>query len=149
MSIRAWLTHRVVRVSSFRSKFVMATAKKSSIVTRARTRAAKRDGAKRKFRWRAGTVALREIKQYQKSTELLVGRNSFQRLVRHELSTMTRASRMPFRWAASAMAALQEASEHHVALLLAYANRLALHAGRCTLTGRDIQLAVASREVLA
>ena len=39
-------------------------------------------GEKRKIRWRPGTVALREIKKYQKSTKLMLPRAPFQRLVR-------------------------------------------------------------------
>ena len=37
---------------------------------------------KRSHRFRPGTVALREIKRYQKSTALLLPRAPFQRLVR-------------------------------------------------------------------
>lgn len=37
---------------------------------------------KRKHRFRPGTVALREIRRYQKSTELLIRKLPFQRLVR-------------------------------------------------------------------
>ena len=40
-------------------------------------------GQKRKFRFKAGTVALREIKRYQKRTEMLLPRAPFQRLVRN------------------------------------------------------------------
>ena len=39
-------------------------------------------GVKKDHRWRPGTVALREIKRYQKSTELLLARAPFQRFVR-------------------------------------------------------------------
>jgi histone H3 len=41
---------------------------------------------KKKFRFRPGTVALREIKKYQKSTESLIARAPFQRLIR-EITT--------------------------------------------------------------
>ena len=37
---------------------------------------------KRKIRWRPGTVALREIKRYQKVTDMLLPKAPFQRLVR-------------------------------------------------------------------
>ena len=39
-------------------------------------------GVKKPHRYRPGTVALREIRRYQKSTELLVRKLPFQRLVR-------------------------------------------------------------------
>lgn len=40
------------------------------------------DGEKAKRRYKPGTVALREIKRYQKSTALLLPRAPFQRVVR-------------------------------------------------------------------
>ena len=39
-------------------------------------------GVKKPHRYRPGTVALREIRRYQKSTELLIRKMPFQRLVR-------------------------------------------------------------------
>jgi histone H3 len=39
-------------------------------------------GVKKPHRYRPGTVALREIRKYQKSTELLIRKLPFQRLVR-------------------------------------------------------------------
>ncbi|KAF8625029.1 hypothetical protein AX17_006943, partial [Amanita inopinata Kibby_2008] len=39
-------------------------------------------GVKKPHRFRPGTVALREIRRYQKSTELLIRKLPFQRLVR-------------------------------------------------------------------
>ena len=44
------------------------------------------ESVKKKRRWRPGTVALREIRKYQKSTELLIRRAPFQRLVREVAS---------------------------------------------------------------
>lgn len=40
-------------------------------------------GVKKSFRYRPGTVALREIKRYQKSADLLFKRAPFQRLVKN------------------------------------------------------------------
>jgi histone H3 len=39
-------------------------------------------GMKKKFRYRPGTVALREIKRYQKATDLLIAKAPFQRFIR-------------------------------------------------------------------
>ncbi|MBA0871045.1 hypothetical protein Goshw_020603, partial [Gossypium schwendimanii] len=39
-------------------------------------------GVKKPHQYRPGTVALREIQKYQKSTELLIRKLPFQRLVR-------------------------------------------------------------------
>ena len=91
----------------------------------------------KKFRWRPGTVALRQIKQYQKTTDLLMRKAPFQRLVR-ELAT---GHKEGLRWQASAVAALQEATEAYITGLLADGNLCALHAKRVTLMARDLQLA--------
>ena len=42
-------------------------------------------GVKKPHRYKPGTVALREIRRYQKSTELLIRKLPFQRLV-HEIA---------------------------------------------------------------
>ena len=97
---------------------------------------AKAPGA-RKFRWRPGTVALRQIRKYQKSTALLMRKAPFQRLVR-ELATNQKAG---LRWSANAVAALQESTESYVTGLLSDSNLCALHAKRVTLMARDLQLA--------
>ena len=107
---------------------------KSNTKTKTATGAPKKE---RKFRWRPGTVALRQIKKYQKSTDLLMRKAPFQRLVR-ELAT---GHKDGLRWQASAVAALQEATEAYVTGLLGDANLCALHAKRVTLMARDLQLA--------
>src|ERR1700677_3239076 len=48
----------------------------------ARKSAPSTGGIKKPHRFRPGTVALREIRRYQKSTELLIRKLPFQRLVR-------------------------------------------------------------------
>uniref|UniRef100_A0A3Q3MCU1 Histone H3 n=1 Tax=Mastacembelus armatus TaxID=205130 RepID=A0A3Q3MCU1_9TELE len=48
----------------------------------ARKSAPSTGGVKKPHRYRPGTVALREIRRYQKSTELLIRKLPFQRLVR-------------------------------------------------------------------
>ncbi|WP_411026287.1 hypothetical protein, partial [Salmonella sp. s58078] len=58
-------------------------------------------------RWRPGTVALREIKSYQKSTDMLIQRAPFQRLVREVSSTQKEG----MRFQSSAILAIQEATE--------------------------------------
>ena len=64
-------------------------------------------GVKRAHRFRPGTVALREIRRFQKSTELLIRKLPFQRLVREIASEY----RNELRFQSSAVLALQEASE--------------------------------------
>ena len=94
-------------------------------------------GIRRPHRYRPGTVALREIRKYQKSTELLIRKLPFQRLVR-ELASDFMTDR---RFASSAVLALQEASEAYLVGLFEDTNLCALHSKRVTIMPKDIQLA--------
>jgi len=96
---------------------------------------------KKPHRFRPGTVALREIRRYQKSTELLIRKLPFQRLVR-EIGQDPNVVRTPdLRWQASAIAALQEAAEAYLVGLFDITNQCALHARRVTIMPKDMQLA--------
>lgn len=95
--------------------------------------------AKKKRRARPGTKALREIRQYQKSTELLIRKLPFARVVREQTQLYTNKHDM--RWRAEALLALQEASEAYLVGVFEDANLCAIHAKRVTLMVRDIQLA--------
>lgn len=97
------------------------------------------DGATqpRKHRYRPGTVALREIRRYQKSTDLLIRRLPFQRLVR-EVALMYKTD---LRFQASAVAALQEAAEAYLVQLFEDTNLCAIHAKRVTIMAKDMKLA--------
>ncbi|KAJ7068365.1 histone H3 [Mycena amicta] len=100
--------------------------------------------APRKKRFRPGTVALREIRKYQKSTDLLLRKLPFARLVREIASEMTTDYNnhlSDLRWQSSALLALQEATEAYLVHLFEDANLCAIHAKRVTLMQRDIQLA--------
>jgi histone H3 len=94
-------------------------------------------GAKKQHRFRPGTVALREIRKYQKSTDLLLRKLPFQRLVRE----IAAGFRGDLRFQSSAIAALQEASEAFLVRLLDDTNQCAIHANRVTIMQQDIQLA--------
>lgn len=94
--------------------------------------------ARKKRRNRPGTVALREIRRYQKSTELLLRRAPFRRLVREIAQDV---HEKPLRFQQEAFAALQEASEALVAEVFGDANLCAIHNKRVTLLQRDLQLA--------
>ncbi|KIY74031.1 histone-fold-containing protein [Cylindrobasidium torrendii FP15055 ss-10] len=98
---------------------------------------------KKPHRFKPGTVALREIRKYQKSTDLLIRKLPFSRLVREialELTTDTN-DEYELRWQSSAIQALQEATEAFLVHLFEDANLCALHAKRVTIMQRDIQLA--------
>ncbi|UZJ53222.1 hypothetical protein CBS101457_002542 [Exobasidium rhododendri] len=71
---------------------------------------------KKKQRYRPGTVALREIRRYQKSTDLLIQKLPFARVVREVAddfitSVYAGGSGAGLRWQSSAILALQEATE--------------------------------------
>ena len=112
------------------------SAKRSLGKKAAKKAASGSSGMKKSFRWRPGTVALREVKKYQKSTEMLVAKAPFSRLVREVAET----HKAGLRFAASAVAAIQEATESFVISLLSDANLTALHANRVTAMPRDLQL---------
>ena len=88
-------------------------------------------------RYRPGTVALREIRKYQKSTELLIRKLPFQRLVRE----IAQDFKTDLRFQSSAVLALQEAAEAYLVGLFEDTNLAAIHAKRVTIMPKDIQLA--------
>ena len=90
----------------------------------------------KKRRFRPGTVALREIRQYQKSTDLLIRRAPFQRVV-YEI---VRSFRNDLRIQAAAIKGLQEAAEAYLVGLFEDSNLCAIHAKRVTIMPKDVQL---------
>lgn len=89
-------------------------------------------------RQRTGERALREIRVYQSSTELLIRRLPFARLVRE---IQQEVSKDAFRWQGTAILALQEASESYLVGLFEDANLCAIHGKRVTLMPKDLHLA--------
>ena len=89
-------------------------------------------------RSRPGTVALRQIRHYQKSTELLIRKLPFARLCQ-EIS-MECASKA-LRWQPNAITALQEASEAYLIGMMEDANLEAIHGKRVTIMPKDVVLA--------
>ncbi|EOR00429.1 Histone H3-like centromeric protein cnp1 [Wallemia ichthyophaga EXF-994] len=98
-----------------------------------------------KRRYKPGMAALREIRKYQKSTDLLIQKLPFSRLVReiHEefLNTGYRLEEFPARWQSSALLCLQEAAEAYLVHLFEDAYLCTIHAKRVTLMQQDIRLA--------
>lgn len=92
---------------------------------------------KKPHRYRPGTRALKEIRRYQKSTELLIRKLPFQRLVRE----IAQAFKTDLRFQGSAILALQEAAEAYLVGLFEDTNLCAIHAKRVTIMPKDIQLA--------
>jgi histone H3 len=94
-------------------------------------------GTKKPHRFRPGTVALREIRRYQRTTDLLIRKLPFQRLAREVASDF----KADLRFQSSAIAALQEASEAYLVALFEDTNLCAVHAKRVTIQPKDLQLA--------
>ena len=105
---------------------------------------APKGGMKKHYRYRPGTVALKQIRRYQKSTELLIRKLPFQRLV-WEIAADDEVIRSPLcgklRFHSAVIMALQEALEAYLVGLFEDSNLCAIHAKRVTIMSKDIQLA--------
>ena len=96
-------------------------------------------GVKKPHRYRPGTVALREIRRFQKTTELLIRKAPFQRLVREIAQKISKNKDLRFQ--SLAVLALHEASEAYMVGMFEDTNLCALHAKRVTIMPRDMLLA--------
>ena len=94
-------------------------------------------GVKRPHRYRPGTVALRQIRKYQKSTDLLIRKIPFQRLVREIVQN---EHGKHYRFQSPALLALQEASEAFLVNMFDQVNDIAIHGRRVTIQAKDVQL---------
>ena len=91
---------------------------------------------KKPHRYRPGTVALCEIRKYKKSTEFLLRKAPFQRLVRE----ITQGHKGDLHFQSSALGVSQEASEVYLVGLFEDSNLCDIHAKRVTIMPKDIQL---------
>ena len=89
-------------------------------------------------KYRPGTVALREIRRYQKSTELLIRKIPFQRLVREIVHNHYPHDNIRFQ--STALLALQEASEDFLVRMFTQVNDLAIHGKRVTIKPSDLHI---------
>jgi len=92
---------------------------------------------KKTHRFRPGTVALREIRHYQKTTEMLIRKLPFQRLVRE----IAQNFKVNVRFQSTALQALQEAAELYLIGLFEDTQACAVHAKRVTIMQKDMLLA--------
>ena len=128
----------MVRIKQTAHKSTGAKVARKSLAGKAARKAApKAGGTKKAHRYRPGTVALREIRKYQKSTELLIRRLPFQRLVRE----LAQGIKGDLRFQSSAISALQESTETYLVGLFEDTNMCAIHAKRVTIFPKDMQLA--------
>lgn len=92
-------------------------------------------------RYRPGTVALREIRKFQRSTDLLIQKGPFQRLVRE----IAQNFKNDVRFQSTAILALQEAAESYLVHLFEDVNLIAIHSKRVTIMHKDMRLALRIR----
>lgn len=116
-----------------------AKRKRSSLTNPPKKRvSAGATGVMKAHRYRPGTVALREIRRFQKSTELLLRKSPFARLVREIAQNMFLSRDLL--WQSTAMQALQEAAESYLVALFEDTNVVAINARRVTIFPRDMHV---------
>ncbi|KNC54420.1 histone H3 [Thecamonas trahens ATCC 50062] len=124
-----------IRVDAGATKSSMAARKAARPVRSAKTAAGV---TKPTMSNRPASVALREIRKYQRSTDLLIRRLPFERLVRELAQEL-----MPdLRFKPQALATLQEASEEYLVSLMQDTNLCANHGKRVTIQPKDMHLAM-------
>jgi histone H3 len=130
----------MARTKQTAKKALGSKAPRKAMANKAARKSAISEGAsniKKPHRFRPGTVALREIRKFQKSTALLLRKLPFQRLVRE----IAQDYKSDLRFQSQAVYALQEATEAYMVGLFEDTNLCAIHAKRVTIMPKDIQLA--------
>lgn len=94
---------------------------------------------KKKRRRKQGTVAIKQIKYYQETTALLLRALPFHRVVREIVENVS-PEHLNIRWKASALIALQEATEAFMVAVFEDTNKAAIHAKRVTIRPEDLHL---------
>jgi histone H3 len=92
---------------------------------------------KKKHRWRSGTVALREIRRYQKSTDLLLPKLPVQRLIRE----IAQDCKNDLRFTRDALEAAHTAVEQYITEVFDRTQIACIHAKRVTITDKDMKVA--------
>ena len=147
-SFGAASTSPLVSTPSFIMARTKHTARKSTSATKAprktiarkavRKTAGTQQGVKKVRRSKQGTVATREIKKYQKTTDLLIRKLPFSKLVRELVQNN---NKVDVRFQGLAIQALQEAAENYLINLFVDTQLCAEHAKRVTIMQPDMLLA--------
>lgn len=98
-----------------------------------------RGEGRRRVKYKPGELALKDIKKLQNTTDMLIPKTRFHRLVREITQEFTRDA--PYKYQVAALQALQEAAEAYLVYLFEDTNLCCIHAGRVTIMPRDIYLA--------
>jgi histone H3/H4 len=131
---------RVLQAPSLTStpKQNLSTATQRSILRKKQLTTFESQERKRRRR-KPGTVALRQIKYYQQTTDLLIRLLPFARLVK-EIADSLSVDASKYKWKASAIQALQYAVEAYLVALMEDTNKAAIHAKRVTIRPEDLHL---------
>ena len=97
---------------------------------------------KRRYKYKPGTVALREVHKLQRTSHLLIPLSPFQELIR-EIAMSYKAD---LRFQREALLAIQEAAESHLVSIFQHTQNMAVHGGRKTIQDRDLTLAIHVRD---
>ena len=132
---------KTVAAKAARKTVAAKTARKTVSAKAART-APTTGGVKKPHRYRPGTVALREIHRYQKSTNLMIPKMPYVKLLREITQDQCKQPKdgNDYRWQGAAILATQTAAEDYLTVQLEDANVCALHSKRVTVMPKDIQL---------
>ncbi|MPC22854.1 histone H3.2 [Portunus trituberculatus] len=130
--------------TSSSSPNISSRRRRSCIAFRKGAKRANKSGntSTRKYRFRPGVVALREIRFYQRTFHTLIPKLPFSRLVREILAGF----RHDLRIQSLALQALQESAEVYLIGMLERANLCSVHARRITIMPNDMKLVRRIRE---
>jgi histone H3 len=128
---------RTKQIQTAKKSTTQAKKLAAKVTTKSPTKEKYTRAVKKQHRFRPGVVALREIRRYQKSTELLIPKLPFQRLVRE----IAQEYKTDLKFKSDSLGALHEACEAYLVGLFEDTNLCAVHAKRVTIMPKDIQLA--------
>lgn len=117
----------------------VSTASQRSVLRKKQLHTFENQERKRRRR-KPGTVALRQIKYYQKTTDLLIRLLPFERLVKEIADSLSIDGTTKYKWKASAIQALQCAVEAYLVALMEDTNKAAIHAKRVTIRPEDLHI---------
>eukprot|EP00092_Neocalanus_flemingeri_P002694 GFUD01002884.1.p1 GENE.GFUD01002884.1~~GFUD01002884.1.p1 ORF type:complete len:194 (-),score=51.43 GFUD01002884.1:158-739(-) len=130
-----------VQASATRNNAVKKFPRNSGALKKTSNYSRKSPATTNKRKFRPGTLALREIRKYQKSCDLLIPSLPFSRLIREVAQAVLGHCMPDIRFQSSAIKALQEAAEAYLVTLFEDTMCCAVHARRVTIMPRDMNLA--------
>lgn len=99
------------------------------------------DVEKKRKRRRPGTVAIKQIKHYQRTTDLLLRLSPFGRLIKEVADTIgLNDGSTGYKWKKTAIEALQYAAEAYLVAMFEDTNKTAIHCKRVTIRPEDMHL---------